>query len=68
MPIEVRILIIVCVFSLVYLMFSSKDYDVYEHDEELCVTVTLDKPALFNTFIEIVDTPGTAIGKLCNHY
>lgn len=57
-------------FSLVYLRFSKEDYEGYEHDEQLCVTVEHDKPTLFNTIVEFVVKPGvgTAIGKLCNHY
>ena len=55
-------------FSLVYLNFSSSRYEGYEHDGELCVTVTLDKPALFNTAIQILQSHVTATGKWCSHY
>ena len=49
-------------------MFGSEEYTIYEHEGELCVTVEHDKPALFNTSIEIIRDRGSAIGKLCNHY
>ena len=51
-------------------MFSKEDYEGYEHDETLCVTVRHDKPALFDTIVEFMVKPGfgTAVGKLCNHY
>ena len=48
-------------------MFSSEDYKIYEHEGMVCITVTHDKPALFNTFVQLVETRGTATSKLCNH-
>ena len=48
-------------------MFSSPTYEDYEHEGKLCVTVTHDKPAIFNTTVEILQSRGTATSKLCNH-
>ena len=48
-------------------MFSSPTYEDYEHNGELCVTVTQDKPTFFNTTIEILQRRGTATSKLCNY-
>ena len=61
-------LIIMYVFSLVYLMFSSEEYTIYEHQMEICITVEHDKPALFDTDVEIIVIRGSATGKLCNHH
>ena len=48
-------------------MFSSETFKGYEHELEICVTVTHDKPALRNTTIEILQSRGTATSKLYNH-
>ena len=48
-------------------MFNSSTYEDYEHRGELCVTVTLDKHAFFDTFVQILETRGTATSKLCVH-
>ena len=34
----------------------------------MCVTLTLDKSALSDTSVEIIESRGTAISKFSNHY
>ena len=46
-------------------MFSSEDYEIYEHEGMVCVTVTHDKPALFDTFVQLIESRGSADSKLC---
>ena len=48
-------------------MFSSPTYEDHEHEGELCVTVTHDKPAISTTTVEILQSRGTARSKLCNY-
>ena len=54
-------------FSLDYLMFNSTDYSIYEHEGEICINLTLHRPALFDTDVEIIVVRGSASGKLSNY-
>ena len=46
-----------------YLNFSNVTYEVYE-DEVLCFNLTLAKPALFDTTIEVIVSTN---GKFCSY-
>lgn len=50
-------------FYLVYLNFSSAKYEVYEDAVSLCITVTHDRPAAYDTTVQILEESGTAISK-----
>ena len=54
--------------SVVTLSFSSTTYEGYEHDGLLCVTLTLDKPALSDTNVEIIESSYTATSKFSKSY
>ena len=46
-------------------MFSKGDFGIYEHEGQVCINVTLNKPALFDTFVQLVESHGSATSKLC---
>ena len=48
-------------------MFNSEDYKIYEYEGKVCVTVTHDKPVLFDTFVELIESRDSASSKLCTH-
>ena len=50
-------------FYLVYLNFSSATYEEYENALSLCITVTHDRPAAYDTTVQILEESGTAISK-----
>ena len=53
----------------VYLNFGSPAYSVYEdHEGPWCIELTLDKPAVFEVTVVVIDFGGTATSKLCNYY
>ena len=54
--------------SLVNLSFSSETYEIYEHQEILCVTVNYGKRAPFDVNVEITEGRGNATSKLYNHH
>ena len=49
---------------IVYLNFSDSTYEQYEDlNKALCITLTLDKPAIFDLLIvDIMEKDGTATG------
>ena len=53
--------------SLVNLSFSSENYEIYEHQEMVCITVNYDKHAHFDMNVEITQSYGTATSKLYNY-
>ena len=48
-----------------YLNFSNGTYEIYEDEGPLCINLTLAKPALFDTMVEVIEFTDTAIGKFC---
>ena len=48
-------------------MFSSTDYSIYEHEGAICITVTHNRPAIFDTDMEITVVRGSATRKLPNY-
>ena len=41
---------------------------IYEDIGSLCIDLTLQKPAFFDTTIQVIELAGNASGKLCNSY
>ena len=46
-----------------YLNFNQSEYGIFEDEGPLCITLTLDKPALFNTTVEVIEVGNGATGK-----
>ena len=46
-----------------YLNFSQSEYEIFEDEGPLCITLTLDKPALFDTTVEVIEVGNGATGK-----
>ena len=46
-----------------YLNFSQPTYQVFEDEGFLCINLTFDKPALFNTTVQVDEIESSTIGK-----
>lgn len=46
-------------------MFSKEEYGIYERNGSVYINVTLNKPAFFDTFVQLVESHGSATSKLC---
>ena len=55
-------IIIIIMYVLVYLNFSQTEYNIYEDDGPLCIELTFNKPAHFDTTIEIINSTGNTTG------
>ena len=46
-----------------YLNFSQPTYQIFEDEGFLCINLTFDKPALFDTTVQVNEIESSAIGK-----
>ena len=53
----------VCVNYVDTLKFSQPRYEIFEDEGFLCINLTFDKPALFNTTVQVNEIESSAIGK-----
>ena len=54
-------------FYLVVLNFGSTMYNFNENEDGLfCFNLTLDKPALFDMIVEVIEEADTATSELCS--
>ena len=61
----VSLIQIQCILLLDHVSFSNVDYEVYEDEGSVIVTLKLHKPALEGIVVRVSATPLTATGKFC---